>query len=158
MRTWKTLILVLVLALTSCASIKPIKDPDVKLVSIEPTKTKGFSQHFKLHLMVTNPNAFDLDIEGVNFNLDVADQKVMAGVSSAVPVLKAYSETPVVLNASVGLFDLLKLIAFFGENPKEQLKYQLSTEIDPNGFVPFTINREGILNDELLDGLKKSKK
>jgi LEA14-like dessication related protein len=158
MRTWKVLIVGLILTLASCASINPIKDPEVKLVGIEPTKTQGFSQHFSLKLLVTNPNAFDLDIEGVNFNLDVADQKVMGGVSNAVPVLKAYSETPVSLNASVGLFDLLKLLAFFGQNPNETLNYKLNTEIDPNGFLPFNISREGVLNDELLSGLKKGKK
>lgn len=158
MQTWKAFIVLFVLTLTSCASINPIKNPDVKLIGIEPTKIQGFSQHFKLKLMVTNPNAFDLDIEGVNFNLDVADQKVMGGVSNTVPVLKAYAKTPVTLNASVGLFDLLKLLSFFGQNPTEQLKYQLTTEIDPNGFVPFNINREGVLSEELLSGLKKTKK
>ena len=158
MQAWKIFIVSLVLTLASCASINPLKDPEVKLVGIEPTKIQGFSQHFTIKLMVTNPNAFDLDIEGVNFNLDIANQKVMGGVSNTVPVLKAYSETAVSLNASVGLFDLLKLVSFFGQNPNETLKYNLQTEIDPNGFIPFNINREGVLSDELISGFKKSKK
>jgi len=157
MRTWKAFIVLFVLTLTSCASINPIKNPDVKLIGIEPAKVQGFSQHFKLKLMVTNPNAFDLDIEGVNFNLDVADQKVMAGVSNSVPLLKAYSETPVTLSANIGLFDLLKLLAYFAQNPTQEMKYNLKTVIDPNGFIPLTVNREGVLSEELLSGLKKGK-
>ncbi len=157
MRTWKVFIVGLMLTVASCASINPLKDLDVKLVGIVPTKTQGFTQQFTLKLLVTNPNAFDLDIEGVNFNLDVADQKVMKGVSNSVPVLKAYSETPVSLNASVGLFDLLKLFTLIGQAPIETFKYNLTTEIDPNGFVPFNISREGALSKKLLDGLKKKK-
>jgi LEA14-like dessication related protein len=144
--------------LTSCANITPIKSPEVSLINIEPAKTKGFAQYFTLNLLVTNPNSFDLDIEGVTFNLDVVNQKVMSGVSHSVPVLKAYSETPVSISASIGLFDLLKLLTYFAENPAPEMKYKLTTTIDPNGFIPLTINRDGVFNDELLSGLKKSKK
>lgn len=96
-------------------------------------------------------------VDGVTFNLEVADQKVMAGVSNSIPLLKAYSETPVKLNASIGLFNLLKLLAYFGQNPTQEIKYNLKTVIDPSGFIPLTVNREGILSEELLSGLKKEK-
>ena len=158
MRTWSMFFIMFSFFLTSCASINPINNPEVSLVSIEPSKTKGFSQYFTLNLLVTNPNSFDLAIDGVTFDLNVADQKVMAGVSNSVPLLKAYSETPVKLSANIGLFDLLKLLAYFGQHPTQEMKYNLRTVIDPSGFIPLTINREGILSDELLSGLKKGKK
>lgn len=157
MRTWSMFFILFSFCLTGCASITPIKAPEVSLVSIEPSKTKGFSQYFTLSLLVTNPNGFDLNIDGVTFNLEIADQKVMAGVSNSIPLLKAYSETPVKLNASIGLFDLLKLLAYFGQNPTQEMKYNLKTVIDPSGFIPLTVNREGILSEELLSGLKKEK-
>jgi len=146
------------LLLASCASIAPIKKPDVSLVSIEPSKTKGFTQYFTLNLLVSNPNSFDLDIEGVTFNLGIADQKVLSGMSSSVPLLKSYTETPISISASVSLFDLLKLLTYFAEHRNEELKYHLATTIDPNGFIPITISRDGILSDDLLSGLKQGKK
>lgn len=157
MRAWSIFFILFSFFLTSCASITPINNPEVNLVSIEPSKIKGLSQYFTLSLLVTNPNSFDLDIEGVTFNLEVAGQKVMAGASNSIPLLKAYSDTPVKLNANIGLFDLLKLLAYFGQNPTQEMKYTLKTVIDPNGFIPLTINREGILSDKLLSGLKKGK-
>lgn len=158
MRTWSMFFVLISILFTGCTSIPTIKKPEVSLVSIEPTKTKGFSQYFALNLMVSNPNSFDLDIEGVTFNLGVAEQKVLAGMSNSVPVLKAYSETPVTITAGVGLFDLLKLLNYFSQHHKEELTYHLTTTIDPNGFIPFTISREGKLSDDLLSGLKQGKK
>lgn len=144
--------------LTSCANIAPITKPEISLISVEPSKTKGFSQYFTLNVLVTNPNSFDLAIDGVTFNLGISDQKVLAGVSNSVPVLKAYSETTVQLSAGVGLFDLLKLLAYFSEHPRDQISYNLTTTIDPSGFIPFTINREGILSDDILSSLKQGRK
>lgn len=158
MRSWNIVIAIFSLLLASCANIAPITKPEISLVSIEPTKTKGFSQYFALNLLVTNPNSFDLNIDGVTFNLGIADQKVLAGISNSVPVLKAYSETPVQLSAGVGLFDLLKLLTYFSENHNEKMRYKLTTTIDPSGFIPLTMSREGILSDDILSGLKQGKK
>ena len=158
MRTWSMFFALFSMMLASCANIAPIKNPDVNLVSIEPAKNKGFTQYFTLNLMVSNPNSFDLDIEGVTFSLGIADQKVLTGMSSSIPLLKAYTETPVSISAGVGLFDLLKLLTYFGEHRNEELKYHLATTIDPNGFIPITIGRDGILSDDLLSGLKQGKK
>jgi len=158
MRAWNYVVVLFVIALTGCANLTQIKSPEISLVSIEPAKTKGFSQYFSLNLLVTNPNSFDLDIEGVTFKLGVADQNVFSGVSNAVPLLKAYSETEVTLSAGVNLFDLLKLISYFSEHYQEEIKYSLVTSIDPNGFIPITVSRTGVLTDELLSGIKKGKK
>jgi LEA14-like dessication related protein len=158
MRPWRIIFAIFSLLLASCASIVPIKKPEISLVNIEPTKSKGFSQYFTLNLFVTNPNSFDLNIEGVTFNLSVADQKILAGSSTSIPQLKAYKETPVKLTAGIGLFDLLKLLTYFSEHRQEKMKYNFATTIDPSGFIPITINREGILSDDLLSGLKQGKK
>ncbi|XPF92632.1 LEA type 2 family protein [Colwellia sp. RE-S-Sl-9] len=158
MRTWSMFFALFCILLTSCASISPIKTPEVSLLSIEPSKTKGFSQYFTLKLLVTNPNSFDLAIDDVMFNLTVADKKVMTGSSSSVPLLKANSETAVALSANVGLFDLLKLLAYFSEHHQQEIRYNLATTIDPSGFIPLTVNREGVLSDELLSGIKRAKK
>jgi len=42
MRTWSMFFAIFSMMLASCASIAPIKNPDVSLISIEPAKTKGF--------------------------------------------------------------------------------------------------------------------
>jgi len=157
MRTWSLFFLLFSFLLTSCASLPTLKNPDINLVSIEPAKRQGFAQYFTLNLLVTNPNSFDLTIDGVTFNLSVADQNIMSGVTNTLPILKAYSETPVKLSANVGLFDLLKLLTSFGQNPTKEMTYHLKTVIDPSGFIPLTINRKGILDDKLLSGLKKGK-
>lgn len=157
MRTWSILFVVVHFFLVGCASLSPIKAPEVSLVSITPDSIRGFSQYFTLNLLVTNPNSFDLDIDGVTFNLDVVDKKVFSGVSNAVPLLKAYAETPVTLSAGVGLFDLLKLITLFGETNPQALNYNLTTTIDPNGFIPLTIKRNGAFSQEMLSGLKQGK-
>lgn len=143
--------------LSSCAILPQLNSPEVSLLAIEPLKNKGLSARFKLRLLVTNPNDIDLDIDGVAFRLEVADQKILAGMANRVPLLVAYSETTIEVEASVSLFDLFSLIQTIGKANKKAINYRLETMIDPNGFIPFNLVKTGILSDEVLSGLNGSR-
>ena len=156
MSAWKFIVLLSVFVLAGCANIQPLQELEVSLNKIEPTLTTGLSPRFNVQLLVTNPNARDLEIEGLTVRLDIGEQKILSGIANKIPKLRAYSETPVDIQTTVNLFDLYKLLTYLSERTGEDIKYQLKTKIDPKGFVAFNLNKEGVLNENLLRGLSRA--
>ena len=158
MPAWKFIAILCVLLLSGCANIQQLQDLEVSLTKIEPTLSAGLSPRFNVQLLVSNPNNQDLKIEGVSLHLDIADQKILSGVSNQIPKLRAYSETPVDIQTGVNLLHLFNLLTYLSQNPGDDIKYQLKTKIDPKGFAVFYLNKEGVLNENLLQGLTKRSK
>ncbi|MFT6987847.1 MAG: LEA14-like dessication related protein [Psychromonas sp.] len=153
MSRWKFIALLSAFLLSGCANIQGLQELDVSLNKISAAPSTGLSPRFNVQLLVSNPNGQDLDIEGVSLYLDIADQKILSGVSNQIPTLAAYSETAIEIQTSVNLFYLYKLLTYLTQHSGEDIKYQLKTKIDPKGFVAFELNKEGLLNENLLQGL-----
>jgi LEA14-like dessication related protein len=153
MSVWKFIAILCVVGLSGCTNLQQLEELEVSLINIEPTTATGLSPRFNVHLLVLNPNAQDLEIEGLMMNLDINDKKILSGVSSQIPTLKAYSETAVEIQTAVNLFDLFKLLTYLSQHSGNNIKYQLKTKIDPKGFIAFNLNKEGFLNENLLQGL-----
>lgn len=157
LQAWKIYLLLCTIWLAGCTNIQSLQDLEVKFVGIEPASAQGLNPNFKLNLLITNPNEQDLQIQGIAFNLALADQKVLSGVSNQIPTLKAYTETPVSINASVSIFELFKIIPHLTQHSGEEISYRLNTKIDPKGFIAFNIKNEGVLDEKFLQGLINSK-
>ncbi|HEY5715841.1 MAG TPA: LEA type 2 family protein [Psychromonas sp.] len=154
MSIWKFIALLSVFLLSGCTTIQQLQELEVSLIKIEPTlPATGLSPRFNVQLLVTNPNAQDLEIQGVSLHLDIADQKILSGVSNQIPKLAAYSETPVDLQTTINLFDLFNLLTYLSQHSGDDIKYRLKTKIDPKGFVPFYLSKEGLLTENILQGL-----
>jgi LEA14-like dessication related protein len=153
MSTCKILLLASVFLLSACTKIQQLQNIDVTLISIAPAGPIGLSPRFDIQLLISNPNAQDLEIEGVSLHLAIAGQKVLSGVSNQIPTLIAYSETPIEIQTTISLFSLYKLLTHLNQHANDDIKYQLSTKIDPKGFIAFDLNKEGILNKNILQTL-----
>lgn len=154
MSKWKFITLLSVLLLSGCSTIQQLQQLEVSLIKIEPMlSSEGLSPRFNVRLLVTNPNDQDLEIQGMTLKLDVAEQKILSGVANQIPKLSAYSETPVDIQTTINLFDLLKLLTHLSQHSGDDIKYRLNTRIDPKGFIPFNLNKEGVLNENMLQGL-----
>ena len=153
MSAWKFIAILCVVGLSGCTNLQQLQDLEVSLINIEPTTATGLSPRFNVRLLVLNPNPQDLEIEGVMLRLNIADKKILSGVSSQIPTLKGYSETAVEVQTAVNLFDLFQLLTYLSQHSATDIKYQLKTKIDPRGFIAFNLNKEGFLNENLLQGL-----
>ena len=151
----KYVLMLSVFLLSGCTNIQQLQDLQVSLIKIEPTQPAGLSPRFNVGLLIANPNAQDLAIDGVSMHLEIAEQKILSGVTNQIPKLMAYSETAVEIQTAVDLFSLLKLLTYISQQSDSEIKYQLTTKIDPKGFVAFNLRKEGVLNKELLHGLTK---
>lgn len=81
-RSPRLLLLILALCLPGCSLLgwqRPLDAPDVRLVNIEKVKTRWLSQHFILHMRLTNPNARTLPVRQVRYSLRLEDITLAEG-------------------------------------------------------------------------------
>jgi len=125
------------LMLTGCASITPQLDPPkVSVESFTSLPSSGGAPRFEIKLRVANPNKQTLDIAGISYSVELLDKEVINGVTNDVPTIEGYSEEIVTLEASLQLFQLLRLLSGLGRTQTDVLDYRFSAKIDFNGFVP----------------------
>jgi LEA14-like dessication related protein len=144
--------------LAGCTNLQHLQNLDVTLTNISPATAIGLSPRFNIQLLISNPNAQDLEIQGVSFNLNIANQKVLTGVSNQIPTLVAYGEVPIEVQSTIDLLSLYKLVTYLSRHMNEDIPYQLTSRIDPKGFIAFNITKEGILNEDVLQTLTNQSK
>lgn len=128
--SWTTL-------LTACASLTtPMDPPNVSLESFSNEPSEGGGPRFLIKLRVQNPNEQSLDISGISYSIALAGREVLTGVSKDIPVIEGYSEGIVTLDASLKLFQMLRLLASLGQSEADKLTYRFAAKIDFKGLVP----------------------
>ena len=123
--------------LAGCAGLTTKMDPpSVTLDSFTSLPSDGGGPRFEIKLRVQNPNEQSLDIAGVSYSIELMGHEVMTGVSNDVPEIAGYSEETVTLQASLKLFQLLRLLAGLGQTQTDELTYRFAAKIDFRGMVP----------------------
>lgn len=99
----RTLLGGLVLAtLGACTGLRSLEPPEVVLIGIRPLESTLLEQRFRVDLRIYNPNNRDLDIDGVDFELDINDKRLARGAGAEALVLPRLGEarTSVVVSTS----------------------------------------------------------
>lgn len=134
------LLLVLLLlstCVTGCATLTtPMDPPRVSLEDFSSIPSEGAGPRFQIKLRVQNPNEQTLDISGISYGIELAGQEVITGVSNDIPEIGGYSEGVVTLDASLQLFQVLRLLASLGQTTADELTYRFTAKIDFKGLVP----------------------
>ncbi len=135
------------LSLTACVTVpSDFRQPGIQLQSITPRASGGVLPAFEIRVRVTNPNRIALEIEGVTYRLALQGYDVISGIASDVPVIPAYGEAEVVLDASADLLGGLGLLNELLATPDEPVSYAFEAEIDIGRFYPMVeLRREGTL-------------
>jgi len=100
----RILFLALVLLGTGCTGLRNLEPPEVVLTAIRPLDTSTlFEQRFEVGLRIYNPNNRDLDIDGIDFELDVNGQRLAraAGANEFLLPRLGEAETTVVVSTSL---------------------------------------------------------
>jgi len=110
--------------------------PDVHLTDVAPVGGGLFEQRIRLTFRFTNPNAFDLAVDGFSFQLDMNGEPLAHGVSAAGMTLPALSESLVDAEASTTTLGLLHQLKRLSE--RRELSYDLSGRVHlSNADVPW---------------------
>ena len=132
-----TVVLLAAVILTGCASLVADRDPPkVSMESFRSLPGASGAPRFEIKLRVQNPNKEPLNIAGISYGIEVLGKELVSGVTNDVPHIDAYSDGVVTLDASLQMFQLLRLLASLGTAPTDALNYRFTAKIDFEGLVP----------------------
>jgi len=136
-----------VVLLGACATSENVVPPKVNLVNIYPGKSLGlFEQQFVVQLRVSNPNNFDIPLDGLSFDMTVNGSHFATGLSNTPVTIPRLSSAVVSVNASASSFDLFRQILNVAESGSVDYKIVGTALLQSvlRGPVPF--ERAGTLN------------
>lgn len=144
-KNWLVTIAVSFLIL-GCASVDDVVPPKVNLVNIVPIGAGPFEQRFRVDLRVSNPNDFDIPLNGLSFDIDVNGDYFATGLSNQEVLIPRLDSAVVSAEATASSIDLFRHI--LGVVRAGAVEYQIKGSALVAGLgtrtVPF--EREGKLN------------
>jgi LEA14-like dessication related protein len=129
------------LALAGCAGIpRDLKTPEVSFVGLRAIEASVFEQKLEVRLKVLNPNDIELPVNGLDVDMELADEPFAHGVSARQFVVPARGEAEFDMIVTANAATALLKIA--GADRKSQdvgyrLKGKLSTRIGMLRTIPF---------------------
>tara|TARA_R110001599_G_scaffold353795_1_gene597858 strand:- start:5714 stop:6178 length:465 start_codon:yes stop_codon:yes gene_type:complete len=130
-------LLLMSILIAGCATLtEPMDPPRVSLEDFSSLPSEGAGPRVQIKLRIQNPNEQTLNIAGISYGIELAGQEVITGVSKDIPVIEGYSEGVVTLDASLQLFQVLRLLASLGQTTADDLTYRFTAKIDFRGLIP----------------------
>ena len=126
--------------LAGCAGMgQQVEPPEVFVVGLEPLPGGNLEQRFRIDLRLQNPNDFDLEIDGLDFHLDLNGARLTRGLSDEVVRIPRLGEAVVEVSATTTVFDLVRQLV---DVPSlEGMEYEVSGRLflsdPPRGPVEF---------------------
>jgi len=144
-----SLLLPIVFIFSSCAPLQPgFETPVVSISSFEALPSQGVVPQFEIGLHIVNPNRTALNLKGVVYTISLEGHKLMTGVTNELPVIEAYSEGDILINASVDLFSSIGFFTDLIRNQNlEKISYQFNAKLDLGTLHPvIRVTKEGELS------------
>lgn len=145
----KRIIAILVTVLLSgCAALNPnFETPQVSVNSFKILPGNSINPTFEIGLRVVNPNSIALNLKGLSYTASIEGNKILSGVSNQLPIVPAYGEEAVKLNAQADLFGGFRLLADLLKPRETPIRYTLKVKLDVGTFaLPIYVTREGDLS------------
>ncbi|WP_426416416.1 LEA type 2 family protein [Aestuariirhabdus sp. LZHN29] len=127
----RVLALLLLMALTGCASLQPeYEKPRLNVTGIELLPAEGLSQRFKIGLRILNPNSTALPLEGIFYSVSIEGYELLSGASGDIGDVPAYGESEFDVTASTDVFNGARLLHELLSNPRSELSYSFKGRLD----------------------------
>lgn len=137
---FSVMILSLVLLVSGgCANFQAgLEKPTVKVTGLRLLPSQGgLNQRIGVDLAILNPNDRDLSLRGISYTIGIENFSVLSGVTDNVPVLKGYQETPVSLEVSANMLQVVRLIEYFSRaGVKDSVSYNFDAKLDFSALLP----------------------
>jgi LEA14-like dessication related protein len=131
-----------------CASVSSLETPELQLTSFRVLEHEqdSLEQRFAVGLRVINPNNRDIEIEGLDFSLDLNGRRLARGVSDRGFLLPRLGDAETEVVVTTSLLDVLRQAVQLGSQD-EALEYRLRGRLHLGGLflrsIPF--DRSGTL-------------
>lgn len=123
----------------ACAPLQPgFENPVVSISSFEALPSQRLIPQFKIGLHIVNPNRTPLALKGIVYTISLEGHELMTGVANDIPVIDAYAEGDIELNASVDFFSGIKFFTDLVNNHNmEKISYNFNAKLDVGSLRPF---------------------
>ena len=140
--------IIILVILSGCAALNPnFEKPQVSVNSFKILPGGSINPTFEIGLRVVNPNNIALNLKGMSYTASIEGNKVFSGVANQLPIVPAYGEEDVKLQAQADLFGGIGLIADLMKPRETPIGYTLKVKLDVGTFaLPIYITREGNLS------------
>lgn len=123
--------------LAGCASLRPdFEQPLVNVTSFRVIPANNPVPKFEIGLHVINPNRSALKLHGISYHVELEGHRVLTGVANELPVIAAYGEGDVLLQASPDLFSTINLFADLMKQPRDMFRFNFEARLDVGGLLP----------------------
>jgi LEA14-like dessication related protein len=136
------MVFLFVLALSACSTFGRygrVIPPEVRIADLELLETGLFEQRYRVTLRVSNPNDFELPLDGVRFALQLNEKPFARGFSSHGLSVPRLGDATLTVEATTSTFDILRQV--LGAAERETLTYALDGTVFLEGGgqreVPF---------------------
>jgi len=128
-------LMVCAMGLPGCAAGGPgYETPTVVVSSFRALPSDGIVPNFEIGLRVINPNSQALQLRGVAYSVSLGGHELIKGVGHDLPVIAAYSQGDIVLEASANLVAGIRLVSELINRPVEKLPYEFEAKLDAGAF------------------------
>jgi LEA14-like dessication related protein len=127
-------------SLSGCAGVgKPLEAPRISLSNLQVQESTGLETVLLIQLRVLNPNEADLDIQGVDCELEINDRPFAYGISNTTIKVPAFDSEIVPVTVYSSVIDILK--GLFGLQHRKELSYRLkgNVRLEGAGWIPSTL-------------------
>jgi len=120
-----------------CAALLLVADPpEVTLAAVKPIGLQLFKQQLQVDLRFQNSNSFALDIQSMDFTLDLNNERVASGQSPRPIRVPRYGDAILSMKANASFLKVVKQLLSF--NDLQDMTYQLQGTLEIEGLkVPF---------------------
>lgn len=131
-------LLLSVLLLCSCSPLlqPDFETPTVSVSGIRILPGSEIVPTFEIGLHVVNPNRTALKLQGLSYQVELEGHQVLFGATSRLPVIDAYGEGTVTLQARPDLVNTVRLFSDLMSSPRDTFEYAFSAALDVGSFFP----------------------
>ncbi|NGP53302.1 LEA type 2 family protein [Thioalkalivibrio sp. XN8] len=136
-------VLALCLAAAGCTTLSALESPELKVTSFRVLEQEpgSLEQRFAVGLRVINPNNRDIQVDGLDFSLDLNGRRLARGVSNDSFNLPRLGEAETTVVVSTSLVDVLRQAVQLGQRSEEEFEYRLRGKLHLGGMflrsIPF---------------------
>lgn len=143
-------LLFLLFWLTGCATLtEPVESPRVTLANLQIIDAQLFEQRYALTLRIQNPNNFDLEVNGISFEVEINGREFAHGVSNKIGTIPAFGESTMDVDVTSSLFNLVDQINALEQRQGSDLEYRIFGKISTAGrLISIPFERKGRISAE----------
>ncbi len=126
--------------IAGCAGLgKPLETPRISLSNIQMLEASGMESAFLVQLRVQNPNEVDLDIRGVDCDVEINGRPFAYGMSNTPVRIPAFGSDTVPVKVYTSVIDIFR--GLLNLQGREDLSYQVKGRVRMSGgaFLPSSL-------------------